>query len=109
MRIYRKIDDIFKTEAPVTDSQVSILTSALEQLNQKKTQISQLDAQIAESIETPEDLETEILQAEEIQGELLDKITRLNHFFEQRSRVSTRPLDAHAAEFTPTPSVNNYN
>ena len=84
-RIYKKIDDIFGTEAPVTDLQLSTLTSALEQLNQKKTQISQLDAQIVESIETSEDLETEILQAEEVQSELLDRITRLKHFFEQRS------------------------
>ena len=104
-RIYRKIEDIFEADTPMTDSQISTLTSALEQLNQKKTQISQLDVQIAESIENAEDLETEILQAEEVQGKLLDRITRLKHFFEQRTRVSTRPLDVRAAEFTPTPLV----
>ena len=72
-------------DAPKTDLQVSTLTSVLEQLNQKKTQISQLDTQIAESIETSEELEAEILQAEEVQSELLDRITRLRQFFEQRS------------------------
>ena len=99
-RIYRKMDDILEVDAPKTDLQVSTLTSVLEQLNQKKTQISQLDAQIAESIETSEELETEILQTEEVQSELLDRITRLRQFFEQRSRTSTAPLDVHAAEFT---------
>ena len=65
---------------PKTDLQVSTLTSVLEQLNQKKTQISQLDTQIAESIETFEELEAQILQAEEVQSELLERITRLRHF-----------------------------
>ena len=96
-RIYRKMDDILEVDAPKTDLQVSTLTSVLEQLNQKKTQISQLDAQIAESIETSEELETEILQTEEVQS---GRITRLRQFFEQRSRTSTAPLDVHAAEFT---------
>ena len=81
-RICRKMDE---GDAPKTDLQVSTLTSVLEQLNQKKTQISQLETQIAESIETSEELEAEILQAEEVQSELLDRITRLRQFFEQRS------------------------
>lgn len=106
MRTYKKIDNILQAKAPVTDSQIAILTSVLEQLNQKKTIITQLDSQIAEAIETPEDLETEILKAEGIQDELADKITLVRQFLEQRSRDSTRPLDIHATEFVPTPQVS---
>ena len=79
--IYKKINDILK--APITDSQISTLTSALKQLNQKKTQISQLDSLIAEAIETTKDLETEILVAEGVQDELSDRITQLRHFLDQ--------------------------
>ena len=50
-RTYRKIDEILEAEAPITDAQIAVLTSALEQLNQKKTTISQLDSQIADVIE----------------------------------------------------------
>ena len=48
-RIFTKIDDILQAEAPVTDSQIIILTSVLEQLNQKKIIITQLNSQIAEA------------------------------------------------------------
>ena len=54
----------------------------------------------------PEDLEIEILEAEGIQDELVDKITLVRQFLEQRSRDSTRPLDIHATEFVPTPLVS---
>ena len=69
-RTYKKIDEILETDSPVTDFQIATLTSALEQLNQKKTLISQLDSQIADATETPEDLETEILEAEGIQDDI---------------------------------------
>ena len=75
MRTYRKIDEILEAEAPVMDAQIAILTSALEQLNQKKTTISQLDSQIANTIKTPEGVEAEILEVEGIRDELADKIT----------------------------------
>ena len=75
-------------------------------MNQKKTTISQLNSQIIDAIETSEGLEAEILEVEGIRDELTDKITRLTQFLEQRSQVSTRPLDAHATEFVPIPSVS---
>ena len=105
MRTYRKIDEVLEAEAPVTDAQIAVLTSALERLNQKKTTISQLDSQIADAIETPEGLEAKILEVEGIRDELTDKITRLTQFLEQR-RASIRPLDVHATEFVPTPPVS---
>ena len=85
MRTYKKIDDILQAKAPVTDSQIAILTNVLKQLNQKKTIITRLNSQITEAIEMPEDLETEIFKAEGIQDEFVDKITLVRHFLEQRS------------------------
>ena len=82
MYICKKIDDILQAEAPITDSQIAILTSVLEQLNQKKTIITQLNSQIAAAIETPEHLETEIVEAEVIQVKLVDKITFVRQFLE---------------------------
>ena len=50
----------------VTDTQVATLTSSLEQLTQKKEIFQQLHTQLAETIQTSDNLETEILEAEEI-------------------------------------------
>ena len=58
------INNILEAEAPVTDIQTVVLTNALEQLNQKKTTLSQLDLPFADTIETPEGLEAEILEVE---------------------------------------------
>ena len=80
------------------DSQVSTLTTMFKQLNQKKTQITLLDVQIAESIETPKDLELKYSKQKKSKA----SDNPIETLFEQRSQDSTRPLDVHATEFMPT-------
>ena len=56
-------------------------------------------------MQTVDDLENEILEAEEIQDSILDKMSVIKHRLEPRhvSEVTTRPLDVSAPEFRPTP------
>ena len=65
---FRKIDEIMEKEDPLPDPQVVKLTSMLEQLTQKKEVLQQLNMQVAAAIQTPNELEAEILEAEEIQA-----------------------------------------
>ena len=53
------------------------LNTAIEQLNRKKEKLSQIDQRVAELIESPEDLEEAIFEAEEMQDSILDKITKV--------------------------------
>ena len=88
---------------PVTDTQVATLTSSLEQLTQKKEIFQQLHTQLAETIQTSDDLETEILEAEEIQDSILDKMSVIKHCLEPKCapEVTTQPLDVSTSEFRP--------
>ena len=103
-RLFKKVDEILEKETPITDVQVVTLTSSLEQLTQKKDIFQQLHTQLAEAMQTADDLENEILEAEEIQNSILDKMSVIKHRLEPRhvSEVTTRPLDVSAPEFRPT-------
>ena len=54
-------------------------------------------------MQTSDDLETEILEAEEIQDSILDKMSVIKHRLEPRRapEVTTRPLDVSAPKFRP--------
>ena len=82
-RIFKKVDEILETETPLTDPQVAKITSNLEQLAQKKDTLQQLNRQIASTIQTPEDLETEILEAEEIQDTIIEYMSLIKHRLEK--------------------------
>ena len=103
-RLFKKVDEILEKETPITEVQVATLTSSLEQLTQKKDIFQQLHTQLAEAMQTADDLENEILEAEEIQDTILDKMSVIKHRLEPRrvSEVTTRPLDVSAPEFRPT-------
>lgn len=104
-RLFKKVDDILEKDTPITDVQAATLTSSLEQLTQKKDIFQQLHTQLTETMQTPDDLENEILEAEEIQDSIIDKISLIKHRLESKRslEVTTRPLDVSAPEFRPTP------
>ena len=54
----------------------------IEQLEQKRQKLSQLDTEIADLIKKPEDLEEEILESEELQCTIAEKICRAKTFLE---------------------------
>lgn len=66
--------------------------------------LQQLNAQVAAAIQTPHELEAEILEAEEIQDTIIEYISMIKHCL-QPKRTSVEPprtLDATAPEFVPT-------
>ena len=69
---FKKADDIMNTGDLTTPTQIAKLTSIMEQLTQKKDTLKQLDAQVKETLQSPEELETEILEAEEIQDSIIE-------------------------------------
>ena len=69
--------------------QLTSLTTASEQLRKRKEKISQLDAQIIELITNPEGLEEAILETEETQDKILEKINQISKFIELQTTAIT--------------------
>ena len=77
---------------------LTYLKTAVTQLEKKHEQIVELDQQITELIQDPDELETAILDAEELQDLILEKINELNKRVETLSRqthVATAPALSH--------------
>jgi len=100
-RIFKKFDEIVEIETPLTDPQVAKLTGNLEQLAQKRDILQQLNRQIVSTIQTSEDLETEILEAEEIQDTIIEYMSLIKQRLE-KIRESAPTLSVTAPEFIPT-------
>ena len=73
----------------------------MKQLTHKK-KIQQLNTQIDAALQTGTDLQTDILESEEIQDTIMEYISIVKQRV-QTSCLSTRSLDVAAPVFTPTP------
>ena len=69
----------------VDEFQLTSLMTASEQLQKRKETIAQLDTRILELLTTPEDLEEAILETEEMQDKILEKINQIGKFIELKS------------------------
>ena len=76
MRTLKKHDDIFSKEDPLTDSDIAKLTCHMEQSTQKKTMLEQLNSQIAEAMQSSEELQSDILESEEIQDTIMEYVSQ---------------------------------
>lgn len=72
-RILNKVDDTL-----TNDVDELALRTMITQLEKKKEQITALDQQIIDLVKDPDELETSILDAEELQDSILEKINELN-------------------------------
>ena len=90
-------------EDPLSDPQVAKLTSMLEKLSQKKEVLQQLNTQVVAAIQTQDELEAEILKAEEIQDTIVKYMSLIKHRLKPKSAPvePTRILNASAPEFVP--------
>ena len=77
MRLFRKVDAILDLETRPTETQITTLTSSIEQLTERGTLLRELDTQIATTIETENELEAEIIKAEAMHEAILDKISQI--------------------------------
>ena len=103
-RTIKKAKEILVTEGDLADSQVAKLTSIMEQLTQKSGVLKQLNAQVLEAIQSPDDLEAEILEAEEIQDTIHEYVTVIKRRIEPRRTTieASHSLSATAPAFVPT-------
>ena len=95
-RIFGKIEDILESDETPNEKQTANLTTCLEQIETKKNTIGELDTRISQAIEDPSALEDEILDAEEIQYNMAEKITLIKAVL-----ARPRPLNVQAPPFRP--------
>ena len=95
-RLYNKVDEILSSE--LNEFSVTSLTTAIEQLNKKKETLSQIDRRVTELIESPEDLEEAIFDAEETQDTIVDKIAKIRTFIELQTRRQSSSTTVSANE-----------
>ena len=74
-RVFGKITPILESDEAPNERNTATLQTALEQIEAKKTTISELDTEIRATIEDANALETEILDTEEITFTIAEKIT----------------------------------
>ena len=74
---------------PTTPAQLISLSTALEQLQQKKVKLEEVDPRIASSTQDTTALEEEICQVEEYRTVLMDKIVFIQDFIS--SSQATKP------------------
>ena len=83
-RILNKVDATLDTD--IDELALTYLRTAITQLEKKKEQITTLDQRIIDLVQDPDDLETAILDAEELQDLIMEKINELNQRVEMLSR-----------------------
>ena len=74
-RVFGKIAPILESDEAPNERNTATLQTELEQIEAKRTTISELDTEIRATIEDATALETEILDAEEITFTIAEKIT----------------------------------
>ena len=71
-KLRQKIDDTAKDT--ITNTLIALLKSFVSQLNQKRQTLKEFNDKLVVLLETPEDLEQEIFEAEELDGLILKKV-----------------------------------
>ena len=92
-------------ETRPTETQIATLTNSIEQLTELGTLLRELDAQIAATIETKNELEPEIIKAEEMQEAILDKVSQIRRRIDSHAYPVTCPLNVPATEFMPSEPI----
>ena len=94
-KLKQKIDD--KTKDTITDTEIALLRTYVDQLKQKKQTLKDLNNKIIDLLETPEDLEKEILESEELDGLILEKICVPDKLIE----LTNKDLNHHVSPKSP--------
>ena len=100
-KLKQKIDD--KTKDTITDTEIALLRTYVDQLKQKKQTLKDLNNRIIDLLETPEDLEKEILESEEIDGLILEKICVTDKLIE----LANKDLNQHVSPKSPQMGQEN--
>ena len=92
-KLRQKIDDT--AEGTIADNEIALLKSLVKQLKQKRRTLKELNDKIAVLLETPEELEAEILDVEELDSLIVEKVylTSLREFHKS-SGINTESVKA---------------
>ena len=96
-RIFRKIEEILQSDAIPNEKQTATLKTSLQQIEAKRATVEELDPRINED---PEALESEILDAEDIQFNVAEKITLIKAVL-----ARSTPLNVQTAPFQPQSEI----
>ena len=91
-----EVEEILESDEIPNEKQTATLNTSLEQIEVKKGTIEELDAKIYEAIQDPDALEAKILYVENIQFNIVEKITLI-----KAALARSRPLNLQAAPFQP--------
>ena len=100
-KLKQKIDD--RTKDTITETEIALLRTYVDQLKQKKQTLKDLNNKIIDLLETPEDLEKEILESEELDGLILEKICVTDKLIE----LANRDLNQHVSSKSPQMGQEN--
>ena len=101
-RLYNKVDELIDNE--VDEYSVALLTKTMEQLRSKGDKLNKIDEQIVTLINDPEELEYYIVESEELQDAITDKMTKIRTFIDLQRTKSQES----SSEFTDQPPVSQH-
>ena len=103
-KLLSKVEDVFSKELEavnidsIQESQRILVSTTVTQLNTKVDQIKRLDESIVASIQTEEELEIEVCDADTYLTTLEERIAYLAAFIKRASQQSTPPFPRETAE-----------
>ena len=100
-KLRHKIDET--AAGTTTHNEIALLKSLVNQLKQKRQTLKELNDKIAVLLETPEELEAEILDAEELDSLIVEKICVTDNLIELAKRNLSQQVLSHSPENISTP------
>ena len=101
-KLKHKIDDTAK--GTITQNEIALLNSLVDQLKQMRETLKELNDKIAVLLETPGDLEAEILDKEELDSLIVEKICITDNLIELAKGNLSQHVLSHSPENISTPS-----
>ena len=108
-RIFGKLEGILESDEAPNEKQAANLTICLEQIVTKKATIGGLDTRISQAIEDPSTLEGKILEAEEIQYSITERITLIKTVLARPKPLNMQapPFQSQIVEVDPPPLADH--
>ena len=108
-RLFTKIDELIDGE--FDDYTITSLNNSIEQLTRKMEKLTHIDEQLLKLYDDASELETAVMEAEELHDDIMDKVIRVRRYIElnatkQPGRVSPTPASQVQSNGDQTQSTN---
>ena len=109
-RLFTKIDELIDRE--FDDYTITSLNNSIEQLTRKMEKLTHIDEQLLKLYDDASELETAVMEAEELHDDIMDKVVRAWRYIElnttrQSGRVSPTPASQVQSNGGQTQSTSN--